>query len=67
MRRAYQKGGKVEGSIWHEQDVVPREETIVKADGGPVELPIHPARLIPGAHIREEDYGHPVFTGSRHG
>jgi len=36
-------------------------------EGGIAQLSIHPARLIPGAHIREEDYGHPVFTGALHG
>jgi len=45
----------------------PTNSDITKADGGPVEPAIHPARLIPGVHIREEDYGQPVFTGARHG
>jgi len=45
----------------------PTNSDITKADGGSVEPAIHPARLLSGVHIREEDYGHPVFTGSRHG
>jgi ADP-Ribosyltransferase in polyvalent proteins len=45
----------------------PSNPDITKADGGPVEPAIHPARLLSGVHIREEDYGQPIFTGSRHG
>ena len=43
-----------------------------KADGGPVEMgdeDMHPARSIPGFHLREEEHGQPIFVheDDRHG
>lgn len=50
VRRAYKKGGKVEGAIWHEKDV---------------HVTHHPAHHIPGVHIVTAEVGEPMFTGRR--
>jgi hypothetical protein len=49
VRRAYKKGGRVEGGVWHEKDAPE---------------PFMPHQ-IPGVHIVTADAGEPIFSGRK--
>jgi hypothetical protein len=65
--RPFMKRPQIKSATGNNGHFDPTNSDITKAAGGPVEPAIHPARLLSGVHIREEDYGQPIFTGSRHG